>query len=452
MKNMITRKDITIKTDDGATHILDRLDSSGFEAYIVGGAVRDGIINREICDYDVSTSASPEQVIKLFAKYKIVATGIKHGTVTVIISGKPYEITTFRCDGEYKDKRHPDKVEYTTNVAEDASRRDFTVNCLYYNPKIGILDFYDGLEDLKNGIIRTVGDADKRFAEDALRILRAVRFASKLGFKIEEKTENAMLKNKNLLNSVSVERIYSELKSIVCGHYLKSALQNSREVFFQVMPELIPTNGFNQMSLSHSDDVFCHSLKVVENCDCNDLNLRLAALFHDSGKPYSFTTDKNGFRHFNNHWVKSAEIASDTLTRLKAPKSVIKEVYALCLHHDDALTDKYPIKLILKEYGAGFFVKLLKHKYADLKAHSAHGIEKYGHLYYTAKKLFEEIVSEKECYRIKDLDVKGEDILRLNVSSVRVSEILNKLLDAVMSEKVPNRKLEILNYVRRNLV
>ena len=295
---------------------IAKLTEKGFEAYIVGGCVRDSLMKCTPKDYDITTSANPEEVKNVFKEYRVVETGLKHGTVTVIVRGMPLEITTFRIDSEYLDHRHPKNVTFTKSLKEDTARRDFTMNALAYNDEKGLCDFYGGKVDIENKIIRCVGDANKRFNEDALRIMRALRFSSVLGFDIEENTKNAMFNNKHLLKNISSERLAGELVKLLCGANVKKILLEYIDIIGVFIPELLPMKGFEQHNRHHIYDVWTHTAVAIENIDASPV-LRLAALFHDAGKPDCFFM-KNGEGHFYPYLTSSFLILPNT------PKKLLK--------------------------------------------------------------------------------------------------------------------------------
>lgn len=272
---------------------INLLQSAGFEAYAVGGCVRDSLLGKTPNDWDITTSAKPEDMKSVFADFHCIDTGIKHGTVTVVIDGEPLEITTFRLDGEYEDNRHPKSVTFTSDLGADLGRRDFTVNAMAYSKMTGTVDLFGGQNDLKNGIIRCVGDPDRRFNEDALRILRALRFASALDFEIEEKTAQSLLKNRALLGNISEERIAKELLKLVCGKGAKRILTDFAPVLFEILPELQPMYKNSHDNPHHCYDIYEHTLIAVESID-SEPTLRFAMLLHDCGKPAVKKFDENG--------------------------------------------------------------------------------------------------------------------------------------------------------------
>lgn len=312
---------------------INLLQSAGFEAYAVGGCVRDSLLGKTPNDWDITTSAKPENMKSVFADFHCIDTGIKHGTVTVVIDGEPLEITTFRLDGEYEDNRHPKSVTFTSDLGADLGRRDFTVNAMAYSKMTGTVDLFGGQNDLKNGIIRCVGDPDRRFNEDALRILRALRFASALDFEIEEKTAQSLLKNRALLGNISEERIAKELLKLVCGKGAKRILTDFAPVLFEILPELQPMYKNSHDNPHHCYDIYEHTLIAVESID-PEPTLRFAMLLHDCGKPAVKKFDENGVAHFYGHQRISVEISAQILARLKVSNKFRDEILFLVSNHD----------------------------------------------------------------------------------------------------------------------
>ena len=350
---------------------INLLQSAGFEAYAVGGCVRDSLLGKTPNDWDITTSAKPENMKSVFADFHCIDTGIKHGTVTVVIDGEPLEITTFRLDGEYEDNRHPKSVTFTSNLGADLGRRDFTVNAMAYSKMTGTVDLFGGQNDLKNKIIRCVGDPDRRFNEDALRILRALRFASALDFEIEEKTAQSLLKNCALLGNISEERIAKELLKLVCGKGAKRILTDFAPVLFEILPELQPMYKNSHDNPHHCYDIYEHTLIAVESID-PEPTLRFAMLLHDCGKPAVKKFDENGVAHFYGHQRISAEISAQILARLKVSNKFRDEILFLVSNHDRwelyENTEKMP--RYLSKFGLDGVLKLLKVMRADVLAQS----------------------------------------------------------------------------------
>lgn len=427
---------------------LNVFKNQGFSAYVVGGAVRDFFIGTVNSDFDIATSAKPEQIKSIFAEYKTIDTGIKHGTVTVIFNGQTFEVTTFRVDGDYKDNRHPDSVVFTDRIGDDLSRRDFTMNAIAYSPEIGIVDNYNGVKDIENKIIRAVGNASERFKEDALRILRAVRFSAKTGFSIEENTYKAMLLNKSLLKSVSVERIFDELtKTLLCKNCRK-ALMEYKEIIFEVIPELIPCDGFDQKNKAHVYDVYEHTLYVLENLERRTATTCWAALLHDIGKPYTLTIDEGGVGHFPKHMEISAKIAEEVLKRLKAPNVLLRQVTTIISVHDKEFYAKYAVKKFMNKFGAQTFEDFLTLTFADVYAHSVIAIEKYLPERKIIARYYKEILNRGECFNLSHLAIGGDKLLELGFNGESIGKVLDELLDLVMKEEIHNDEKSLIAYIK----
>lgn len=438
---------MTMVTDKGFKYISDKLIANGFKAYLVGGAVRDFLLKKKCHDLDIATSALPEQICSVFSKEKKVLSGLKHGTVGVICFGKIYEVTTFRKDNEYLDHRRPSSVEFVSDLKEDLARRDFTVNALAYSEKEGIIDYFGGTRDLKNKTIRCVNDPSKRFKEDALRILRAMRFSSQLSFKVDFKTEQAVFNDKELLKSISAERITEELYKILTGNNVYEVLTKFREVIAVIIPEIVPCFDFEQRSVFHSLTVYEHIAKSVEMAR-RDKTIRLALLLHDIGKPNCFTLDEKGRGHFYGHPKVSVEIAKPVLKRLKVDKETYFTVLKLIERHDEVLPENaIAVKTALRELGDKKFGMLLSLQEADTKAHSKKAIRiRLKHLN-EIKRIYSLIKSENQCYSLKMLAVNGDDLNAIGISGKQTGETLNFLLDAVINEKVKNIKEDLINFL-----
>ena len=321
---------------DSSKKLINLIISNGYEAYAVGGCVRDFIMQRQCDDIDIATSAKPDELEKILSDNNIryIETGIKHGTVTAVMEdGSVFEVTTFRTEGTYSDSRHPENVTFVSDINEDLARRDFTINAIAYNDEKGFADPYDGRSDIKLKIIRAVGEADARFKEDALRIMRAVRFASVLGFDIEEKTKKALFDNKELLKNISAERIYTELSKLLMGSNVYNVLVEYRDIIAVIIPEVEPIFNIEQNTKWHIYDVWHHTAKSVEQAP-DDLALRYTMLLHDIGKAYAKTTDEKGTDHFKGHQKISGEYSLTALKRLKAPNEVLDRAMAVIPIHD----------------------------------------------------------------------------------------------------------------------
>lgn len=418
---------------------INLLQSAGFEAYAVGGCVRDSLLGKTPNDWDITTSAKPEDMKSVFADFHCIDTGIKHGTVTVVIDGEPLEITTFRLDGEYEDNRHPKSVTFTSNLGADLGRRDFTVNAMAYSKKTGTVDLFGGQNDLKNGIIRCVGDPDRRFNEDALRILRALRFASALDFEIEEKTAQSLLKNRALLGNISEERIAKELLKLVCGKGAKRILTDFAPVLFESLPELQPMYKNSHDNPHHCYDIYEHTLIAVESID-PDPTLRFAMLLHDCGKPAVKKFDENGVAHFYGHQRISAEISAQILARLKVSNKFRDEILFLVSNHDRwelyENTEKMP--RYLSKFGLDGVLNLLKVMRADVLAQSPeyrYRLDQIADAEETAKNL----AAQKPCLSLSELQINGRTLMDIGIPQGRkLGAVLAQLLDEVIDGVTKN--------------
>ena len=418
---------------------INLLQSAGFEAYAVGGCVRDSLLGKTPNDWDITTSAKPEDMKSVFADFHCIDTGIKHGTVTVVIDGEPLEITTFRLDGEYEDNRHPKSVTFTSNLRADLGRRDFTVNAMAYSKMTGTVDLFGGQNDLKNKIIRCVGDPDRRFNEDALRILRALRFASALDFEIEEKTAQSLLKNRALLGNISEERIAKELLKLVCGKGAKRILTDFAPVLFEILPELQPMYKNSHDNPHHCYDIYEHTLIAVESID-PEPTLRFAMLLHDCGKPAVKKFDENGVAHFYGHQRISAEISAQILARLKVSNKFRDEILFLVSNHDRwelyENTEKMP--RYLSKFGLDGVLNLLKVMRADVLAQSPeyrYRLDQIADAEETAKNL----AAQKPCLSLSELQINGRTLMDIGIPQGRkLGAVLAQLLDEVIDGVTKN--------------
>lgn len=418
---------------------INLLQSAGFEAYAVGGCVRDSLLGKTPNDWDITTSAKPEDMKSVFADFHCIDTGIKHGTVTVVIDGEPLEITTFRLDGEYEDNRHPKSVTFTSNLGADLGRRDFTVNAMAYSKMTGTVDLFGGQNDLKNGIIRCVGDPDRRFNEDALRILRALRFASALDFEIEEKTAQSLLKNRALLGNISEERIAKELLKLVCGKGAKRILTDFSPVLFEILPELQPMYKNSHDNPHHCYDIYEHTLIAVESID-PEPTLRFAMLLHDCGKPAVKKFDENGVAHFYGHQRISAEISAQILARLKVSNKFRDEILFLVSNHDrwELYENMEKMPRYLSKFGLDGVLKLLKVMRADVLAQSPeyrYRLDQIADAEETAKNL----AAQKPCLSLSELQINGRTLMDIGIPQGRkLGAVLAQLLDEVIDGVTKN--------------
>lgn len=432
--------------------ILELLISNSYEAYVVGGCVRDAIMKRSVSDYDITTSAPPSRVEELLKEngIKYIETGLKHGTVTAIINHAQYEITTFRTDGEYRDNRHPESVSFVTDIKEDLSRRDFTVNAIAFNEKEGFIDLFGGIDDIKNKTIRAVGDGDIRFREDALRIMRALRFSSQLSFDIENETAQAIFRNKELLRNIANERIYQELIKLLMGENCEKVLLEYREVIAVIIPELAPSFDFEQHNKWHLFDVYTHSVKSVQYCPEKDY-MRLAMLLHDIGKPHCKTTDKNGCDHFYSHAQIGAEIAEIILKRLRASNEIQHRVKTLIENHSNYLSHKPSvIKKRMRVIGEDMIFDFIDFQIADLKSHNMEYAQNEINALEEILHITNEIINKKEPFSIKELDINGFELMQLGLQGKEISKMLELLLSEVIANPEKNKKEILLDIAKRS--
>ena len=429
-----------------AKFITDSLTKAGFEVFHVGGFVRDLIMGVNANDCDITTNATTDEIKAVFKDEKIIETGIKHGTVTIVLKGLPFEVTTYRIESSYSDNRHPDKVLFTRNLSEDLSRRDFTVNSIAYNEECGFVDLFDGRQDIENKIIRCVGEPKKRFEEDALRILRGIRFASTLGFTVEEETKKAMLECKQLIKNVSAERIFTELSKMLCGKNVKSILLEFAPLIGEIIPEINKMQGFEQHNFHHIYDVLTHTAIVVENTP-PVLHLRLAALFHDISKPYCFSLDEDDVGHFYSHASKSAEIAEKRLCELRCDNKTKEAVIRLIKLHDTPIEESERIiKRRLSSMGTELFFDLIKLKRADTAGLAPEYSVRNTH-FDRLEKIANEILQREDCFTLKHLAVNGRDMIELGLKGKGIGEALKFLLEAVIDGRSKNDKKQLIDFL-----
>ncbi len=426
---------------------LARLEDAGYPAYLVGGCVRDLLRGETPHDFDITTLARPEQTEAVFSDCKLIRTGLKHGTLTVLSEGLPLEITTYRTDGSYSDGRHPDFVRFGTDLREDLMRRDFTVNAMAWSPVRGLQDPFDGQGDLQKKQIRAVGNPAKRFGEDALRILRGARFASCLGFDVEAETASAMQEQIPLLGRVSAERIASEFTRLLCGQAVEPVLMRFRDLFAFFLPELRPCFGFDQKTPYHCYDLYTHSVKVTASV-YPDKTLRLAAFFHDIGKPDTFVL-RNGRGHFKGHPARSAEICETVLHRLHMEKARVRDVCTLIREHDFVLDGGEPIEL-LRQLPAHLIEPLFALMRADARAKADPSVS-----LDQIQAFREELNALREkplCLSVRDLAVNGDDLLSLGVPNGKpVGDALRALLERVQDGSLPNERNALLQAIEKKI-
>lgn len=417
--------------------VINILADEGYNSYIVGGSVRDCVMGNTPFDWDITTQAKPAEIARVFSKHKVIETGIKHGTLTVILDGLSMEITTFRIDGEYTDNRRPNSVRFTPDLMQDLSRRDFTINALAYSPQEGIVDGFGGVEDIKNKIIRCVGSPNVRFGEDALRILRALRFASVLDFDIERETVQSLLINSRLLKNVAAERKQTELVKLLCGKAAQRVLLDYRDIIFEIIPELRITNGFdlcdgdNQLVDLYEHST--HSLALVKN----EPELRMAILLLGSGKPTCFAWEKN----CKGHTCVGEEIAHTVLNRLKFSKRFTQEVTQLIRYQDSPVfEDPKTLKRTLTKLGEALFRKLLQVKRADWLAFTPAKLDRIA-VVDELEEQMNRLLEQGFCFSIQDLKINGTDLMALGLPAGRaIGNMLGRLFDAVVEEKTTNEK------------
>lgn len=439
-----------MKINENCRHILSTLENAGFSAYIVGGCVRDTLMGIPIHDYDITTNALPQQITEVFADYRVIPTGIKHGTVTVLHNGEPFEITTFRIDGEYTDSRRPDSVVFTADLREDLARRDFTMNSIAMDLNGNIFDPFGGEDDIRNGVIRCVGNPAERFTEDALRILRAVRFSSVLGFRIEKDTAEAIHSLKHRLDNISAERISVELMKLLGGVNCVSVLLEYRDIIGQIIPELTAAFDFDQHSPYHKYDVYEHTVRAVNavprGIEGKNI-LRLTMLLHDVGKPAAFKLDENGRGHFKKHANIGAEMAKDILHRLKFDNKTISTVHEIIYRHSDEITSERQIKRIINKIGLDTFLLLIETKKADNSAKHSFVLaenDEFDGFADTARRL----VAENACMTVSSLAVNGSDLMEIGYKGRDIGDCLNNMLELIIDEKLENNREKLLDYAR----
>lgn len=439
-----------IRLPEGAAYILKKLNDAGYAAYAVGGCVRDSLLGRTPKDWDIATSARPTEVASVFSGERLLETGLQHGTVTLLLEGEPYEITTFRMDGRYTDCRRPDRVEFTSSLEADLARRDFTVGAMAYHPSTGVVDLYGGRADLEARVIRCVGDPAQRFTEDALRMLRALRFASELDFTIEPATLAAAEAYRGLLMKVSAERIRSELDRLLCGRGVGRVLRTGRLVLEQILPELGPTVDLSQRTPYHIYDVFEHTLRTVEAAP-PEATLRLTMLFHDLGKPACFRMDASGRGHFPGHPQESARLAEKILGRLRYDNQTAGEVLTLVRLHDYKLkADPVAVRRLLSRIGEARFRQLLAVQRADAAGkapvYGARQIALVGRV----EETLNQVVERGDCVSLHQLAVDGHALMAVGIPAGPVlGKTLHSLLEQVMEEKLPNERQTLLQAGRQ---
>lgn len=436
-----------VKLSKGANKIIDTLLKEGYDAYAVGGCVRDSLLNKDPYDFDITTSATPDIVKSLFNK--TYDTGIAHGTVTVVEDGQSIEVTTFRADGKYIDNRRPESVKLVTDIKEDLSRRDFTVNALCFNHTYGLLDLFGGIDDLNNKVIRAIGNPEERFREDSLRILRAVRFSAQLAFTIEENTKCAIKKCAHLIKNLSVERVISEIDKIIMSdspEHLK--MLHDLGVLEHIMPEMCLCFSREQNTRWHIYDVGTHTVNVIKNCP-KKLYLRYSALMHDWGKPHCHEINELGEDSFPKHAKTSFCLAESFMKKYKFSNEQKDKILRLVKYHDrEIIPEKKYIKRAINAVGDDIFLDLINLKRADCLSKNLIRTKERLPYFDTLESLYHEIKGGNEGFLLKDLAVNGRDIMSQGYSGKDVGRILNILLEYVIDNPEENQKEKLINKIK----
>ena len=425
--------------------LLSCLKQAGYEAYAVGGCVRDTLLGMTPQDWDIASSALPQQILQLFPHG--IPTGIAHGTVTVLWEGTPFEVTTFRREEGYSDHRHPDGVCFVQDLQSDLSRRDFTINAMACGQDGKVVDLFGGLEDLKAGVLRCVGEPSIRFEEDALRILRGLRFEASYGFHMEPRTAQEAMEKRKLLHCVAPERIWSEFSRMLCGKEAGKVLRQRKEIVFEILPELSPMSDFDQCNPHHHLDVWEHSCAAVEAVPAQ-IELRLAMLLHDCGKPSCFSKDEKGIGHFYSHGKYSLLLAEQVVHRLKMPAKLREQVLLLVKLHDKPIfSEEKWIKRQLGKLGEETFFQWIQVKRADTLAQAlpyrASRLEELQ----KAEALAQRLIQEKACVSLRQLAISGKDLLSLGVpQGPEVGKLLNRLMEEVLENRLQNSRKDLLDY------
>ena len=431
--------------------IINNLQLHGYEAFAVGGCVRDSILCRRQEDWDITTSAKPEEIKRLFRR--TVDTGIEHGTVTVMIGKDGFEVTTYRVDGEYTDSRHPKEVTFTTNLEEDLKRRDFTINAMAYNDEVRLVDVFGGMKDLNHHLIRCVGDPMERFSEDALRILRAVRFSAQLSCSIEKNTAEAVRALAPTLKNISAERIQVELVKLLTSNH-PELIQDAYELGITkvILPEWDAMVGVEQNTPHHKYDVADHTLHALKNVK-KDKILRLTMLFHDMGKPAMRTTDEKGRDHFKGHALVSEEIARTVLRRLKFDNETVKKVTRLVCYHDYRIeATPQNVRRAMNRIGVELFPYYLAVRMADVKAQSPYKRRAKIENIVAMRELYQEALLNDQCVTLRQLKVSGRDLLKLGMQPGKeMGDMLSELLELVIDDPDMNDREKLCDYVKEKL-
>ena len=438
-----------IQLPEKVKFIIDKLENAGYEAYAVGGCVRDSLLGRIPDDWDVTTSATPMQVKSVFAR--TIDTGIQHGTVTVMLEHEGFEVTTYRIDGEYEDSRHPKEVIFTQNLVEDLKRRDFTINAMAYNDRSGIVDVFGGVDDLENKVIRCVGNATERFTEDALRMMRAVRFSAQLGFMIEENTQKAICELAPSLQNISAERIQVELvKLLVSPHpdYIRKAYELG--ITQIVLPELDKAFDTPQNNPHHMYSVGEHMMHTLLHIR-NDKALRIAALMHDIGKSQTKTTDEKGIDHFHGHAELGEKMAGTILKRLRFDNDTITKVKKYVKYHDYNIEPQAKtVRRAVNKIGEEYFEQILEIKYADMMSQSEFKRNEKVEILEKVRDIYKDVLDKKQCVSLKTLNITGNDLIKAGIKQGKmIGVVLNKLLEDVIENPEHNEYEYLLEEAKK---
>ena len=432
-----------------AARAVARLEAAGFETWAVGGCVRDSLRGAAPHDWDLCTAARPAEMQAVFAGERVLETGLRHGTLTLLTEDGPLEITTFRADGTYSDGRRPDGVRFVRRIEDDLARRDFTVGAMAWHPQRGLCDPFGGQDDLRRGVLRAVGEPDARFHEDALRLLRGVRVASQLGFGIEERTAAAMRRQAGRLAGIAAERVRAELTGALCGRYALRALLRYGEVVCAALPELRPMRGCDQQNPYHKYDVWEHSVRALAQVPAQPV-LRWAALLHDCGKPACKTVDERGVGHFYGHPAAGRDLAAALVRRLRFSSEDGARITLLVEQHDRPLGDsEKQLRRRLSQLGEARVRDLLAIKKGDCVGQETHP-ENLARLC-EIERLLDKVLAAALCFSLRDLAVDGNDVKALGLSGRAVRAMLQALLDAVIDERTDNTREALLAYARTQM-
>lgn len=450
-------KTIKINIPKNVELILNILKNNGYEGYIVGGCIRDSLLGIEPKDWDITTNAKPNEILNIFKDFRIIPTGLKHGTVTIVINNIGYEVTTYRVDGEYEDSRHPKQVNFVDTLKEDLSRRDFTINAMAYNYDNGLIDYYGGVYDLNNKIINTVGEANKRFEEDALRMLRAIRFSAKYNFEMSKEVKEGIITNGCLLDNISKERIREEFNKIIM--YNPSKIKDIINFYISrfICSEFRIMYKYNQNNPYHSLDLLEHSINATKIVDT--LNLKLVMIFHDIGKIYKRMIDEKLISHYHGHAEKSYELSLGILKNLRYANEDINYISTLIRIHDfifaeDEKNIRKQLKKLLNKYGENIVKDLLKVRIADISSQNPVYLLKRLNKVYKVNEILQDILNSKQCFIIKDLNISGKDIMNLmNITkgNKNVGIVLNNLLEYVIEDNSLNTKDKLIKLAKHEI-